>query len=125
MYLVNCFYIFSPFDCRDSKAYRYVHCIKTFLECILLHDSSPLPIVFMQAEGPLSSPPPPPLGSTFYRGEGENVELGAVDEILQLHKKMNALKNPLGSRDSPARSCQDLLLENEEIENGSTYLINM
>ena len=31
---------------------------------------------------------------------------------------MSVLKKPLGSHDSPARSCQDLLLEDEEIESG-------
>ena len=41
-----------------------------------------------------------------------------LDKILSLHKKMAAVTNPLGSRDSPARSCQDLLLQDAEIDSG-------
>jgi hypothetical protein len=41
-----------------------------------------------------------------------------LDKILNLHQKMASVKSPLGTRESPAKSCQDLLIENAEIENG-------
>lgn len=74
-----------------------------------------------QAAGPLI-PPDLPVGR-FYRSavdedEGQEVDLTAVDQILELHKKMHHLKSPLGTKDSPARSCLDLYLQNSDIENG-------
>ena len=73
----------------------------------------------------------PPSGSVgrFYRSavdenEGERVDLTAIDQILELHKKMNHLKSPLGTKESPARSCLDLYLQNSDIENGKSHQSN-
>ncbi len=68
-----------------------------------------------------TAPTSPPIQGRFYRGEGEKVNLGVLDKVLELHKKMTALKSPAGSHDSPARSCQDLLIQNADIENGKAY----
>lgn len=46
------------------------------------------------------------------------MELGTIDKILELHKKMSHLKNPSGTRESPAKSCLDLFLQNPDMENG-------
>lgn len=78
----------------------------------------------MQAAGPLL-PPEFPAGR-FYRSavdenEGQEVDLSAIDKILELHKKMHHLKSPLGIKESPARSCLDLYLQNSEIENGESW----
>ncbi len=62
----------------------------------------------------------PPVGR-FYRGipdEGQEVDIGSLDQIVQLHRKLQAIKGPLGTRDSPARSCLDLYLLNKDIEDG-------
>ncbi len=78
------------------------------------------------APGPLPDPPELPQGR-FYRGvseEGQDVDLGTLDKILELHKKMSHLRSPAGTRESPARSCLDISLQDSQTENGveSTYL---
>lgn len=81
-------------------------------------------VVFIpQATGPIV-PTGLPTGR-FYRSavdekEGQEVDLTAIDQILELHKKMQHLKSPLGSKESPARSCLDLYLQNSDIENGKS-----
>ena len=47
------------------------------------------------------------------------MDLGTIDKILELHKKMSHLKKPAGTRESPARSCLDLFLQNPDVENGT------
>ena len=48
----------------------------------------------------------------------QSVDVGTLDQILELHKKLRHMKSPMGSKESPARSCLDLLLENPNIEDG-------
>ena len=48
----------------------------------------------------------------------QDVNLGHMLKILEVHEKLLQLKSPLGSKDSPARSCLDLLLEDAEISDG-------
>lgn len=69
-------------------------------------------------------PPPPPVGR-FYRGapdEGQEVDIGSLDEIVELHRKLQAIKSPLGTHSSPARSCLDLYLLNKDIEDGLYWI---
>ena len=49
--------------------------------------------------------------------EGQGVSFGSFDQIVELHKKLHQLK-PLGTRDSPARSCLDLFVQNPNINDG-------
>ena len=37
---------------------------------------------------------------------------------MDLHKKLHHLRSPQGTKESPAQSCLDLYLENNDIENG-------
>lgn len=72
------------------------------------------------------TPPSVPFGR-FYRSavdesEGKEVDLSTIDQILELHKKIHRLKSPLGTKDSPARSCLDLYLQNSDIEDGKIEL---
>ena len=39
------------------------------------------------------------------------MNLGEIGRVLEAHKKLQHLKVPQGTRDSPARSCNDLFLE--------------
>lgn len=76
----------------------------------------------LQAPVPTIRPPfrDDPVGR-FYRStedEGEEVDLTAINQILELHKKMSHLKSPLGTKESPARSCLDLYLQNSDIDDG-------
>ena len=50
------------------------------------------------------------------------MDLSAIDRILELHKNMQHLKSPLGTKDSPTRSCHDLYLQNSDIANGEISL---
>lgn len=75
-------------------------------------------IFVFQAPGLLPQPIP---SGRFYRGtpeEGKEVNFGAIDKILELHKKMSHIKSPLGTRSSPAKSCLDMYLQDSTVENG-------
>lgn len=48
------------------------------------------------------------------------VHLDDISEVITIHKKLQHLKSPQGTRDSPARSCLDLHLENPNIKDGET-----
>lgn len=50
------------------------------------------------------------------------VDLGDVSKVIAIHKKLQHLKSPQGTRDSPARSCLDLHLENRGIKDGGLHL---
>lgn len=72
---------------------------------------------------------PEPFAGRFYRSavdesEGKRVDLSAIDKIIELHNKMSILKSPHGTKDSPARSCRDLFLQNSDIEDGKRESIN-
>ena len=48
------------------------------------------------------------------------MDLSAIDQVLELHKKIQHLKSPLGTKDSPARSCRDLYLQNSDVTSGKS-----
>ena len=48
----------------------------------------------------------------------QEVNLGALTIVIEVHKKLLNLRSPLGSKESPARSCLDLFLENPDISDG-------
>ena len=50
------------------------------------------------------------------------VHIGSLDKIVELHKKLQAVKSPLGTRESPARSCLDLYVQNNNIEDGNNLI---
>ena len=50
------------------------------------------------------------------------VDLGDISRVVDIHKRLRHLKSPAGTRDSPARTCLDLHLENPSIHDGILIL---
>ena len=50
------------------------------------------------------------------------MNLGEIGRVLEAHKKLQHLKVPQGTRDSPARSCNDLFLEGT-VKDGKRSLV--
>ena len=46
------------------------------------------------------------------------MNLDSLSKVIEVHKKLLNLKSPLGSKESPARSCLDLFLDDSEISDG-------
>lgn len=44
--------------------------------------------------------------------------IDTIDKILELHKQIKHIKSPLGTKESPARSCLDLLLQDQDAIDG-------
>jgi hypothetical protein len=79
--------------------------------------------------GPAGDPGPPANGGLsitpyFYKGEEDalDVELGDLSKVIDIHKRLQHLKSPKGTRDSPARSCLDLKLENPDMNDGYYWI---
>lgn len=48
----------------------------------------------------------------------QEADLGFLNKIIELHEGLAHLKSPLGSQESPARSCLDILLEDPDASDG-------
>ena len=55
----------------------------------------------------------------------QEVELGDLSKVIDIHKKLEYLKEPLGTQDSPARKCLDIKLENPNAKDGITNFNNL
>lgn len=52
------------------------------------------------------------------------MNLDSLSKVIEVHKKLLNLKSPLGSKESPARSCLDLFLDDSEISDGMLFINN-
>ena len=58
------------------------------------------------------------VGALILLNPQQAVDLGSLSKVLEVHEKLLNLKSPLGSKESPARSCLDLFLDDPEISDG-------